>query len=549
GGMMKALFSAMPSHLQPAAGMPAMPRIQFSPAKLQAIQQQYQQAVMDLWNQAMLGKTAAKDKRFQSEAWSRNPMAGFAAAQYLLQARTLASLVDAVEGDEKTRARLRFAVEQWNAASAPSNFLALNAEAQQRAIETKGESIAKGLQNLLGDLRQGHVSMTDESQFEVGRNVATSQGAVVFENELFQLIEYKPLTAKVYERPFLLVPPCINKFYILDLAPQSSFVRYCVAAGHTVFMVSWRNPGAGQAHLGWDDYLRMGVVEAIAAVRSICGSPAINALGFCVGGTILASALAALTARGEEPVASLTLLATLLDFSDVGSIGVYIDAATVAQREALLAKGGLVGGRELMAAFASLRPRDLIWNSATESYLMGRAPQPFDLLYWNADSTNLPGPMYCHYLRSMYLENRLREPGGISALGESVDLRRLKMPAYVLATREDHIVPWRSAFATSHLVGGPVRFALGASGHIAGIVNPAHRRRRSYWASAGRRLPASAEDWLAAADEVPGSWWNDWARWSKSHLGRSVAAPRTAGNAKYKPLGPAPGEYVKVRVS
>ncbi|MBL8381113.1 MAG: alpha/beta fold hydrolase [Burkholderiales bacterium] len=447
------------------------------------------------------------------------------------------------------RARLDFAAQQWVAATAPSNFLATNRAAIARAIETGGRSLADGMRLLIGDVARGHVANTDEEAFVVGRDLAITPGEVVLRNELIELIQYAPTTPRVGARPLLIVPPCINKFYILDLTPDNSFVRYCVAAGHTVFMVSWRNPGAGQAHLGWDDYLQMGVVDAIAAVRSIRRSPTINALGFCVGGTILASALAALAARGEEPVASLTLLATLLDFSDVGGIGVYIDAGAVAQREALLAHGGLVGGRELMAAFASLRPRDLIWNSATESYLMGRAPRPFDLLYWNADSTNLPGPMYCHYLRSMYLENRLREPGRMNALGEPVDLRRLKMPAYVLATSEDHIVPWRSAYASAHLVGGPVRFALGASGHIAGIVNPAHRKRRSFRAFAGRRLPASADDWFAAADEMPGSWWDDWARFGDAHRGRLVAAPRAAGNARYRPLCPAPGEYVKVRVS
>lgn len=471
------------------------------------------------------------------------------AASHKAAADSLRAQLDRLPLAPAERARLDFAAAQWVAATAPSNFLATNRAAIERALETGGRSLADGMRLLIGDVARGHVANTDEDAFVVGRDLAVTPGQVVLQNDLIELIQYAPATPRVGARPLLIVPPCINKFYILDLTPESSFVRYCVAAGHTVFMVSWRNPDAGQAHLGWDDYLRMGVVEPIAAVRSIRNSPTINALGFCVGGTILASALAALAARGEEPVASLTLLATLLDFSDVGSIGVYIDAAAVAQREALLAQGGLVGGRELMAAFASLRPRDLIWNSATESYLMGRAPQPFDLLYWNADSTNLPGPMYCHYLRCMYLENRLREPGGISALGESVDLRRLKMPVYVLATREDHIVPWRSAYVTSHLVGGPVRFALGASGHIAGIVNPAHRRRRSFRVSDARRLPASADDWLEAADEAPGSWWSDWARWSESHRGRAVVAPRAAGNAKYKPLGPAPGEYVKVRVS
>ena len=326
------------------------------------------------------------------------------------------SLADAVEGDAKTRARIRFAVEQWMAAMAPSNYLAFNVEAQKKAIETKGESIAKGMQNLLHDMKQGHVSMTDESVFEVGKNVATTEGAVVFENELFQLIEYKPLTAKVFERPFLLVPPCINKFYILDLQPENSFIRYCVEQGHRTFVVSWRNPDESLAKKTWDNYIEDAVIRAINVTQDITGAEQINALGFCVGGTMLGTALAVLAGRGEEPVHSATFLTTLLDFRDTGILDLFIDEPFVQFREMQFADGGLMPGRDLATTFSFLRPNDLVWNYVVGNYLKGETPPPFDLLYWNSDSTNLPGPYYAWYLRHLYLENRYTRPGATTAV-------------------------------------------------------------------------------------------------------------------------------------
>ncbi len=452
--------------------------------------------------------------------------------------------------DEAARARLTFAVEQWLAAINPENFLATNPKAIARAIETRGGSLAQGMQFLAADIARGRVSNTDEAAFEVGRNLAITPGAVVMKNELVELIQYLPATARVGARPLLIVPPCINKFYILDLGPENSFVRHCVAAGHTVFMVSWRNPGIEQADLGWDDYLRLGVVEPVAAVRQICGAETINALGFCIGGTILATALAAMAARGEHPVESLTLLATLLDFSDVGQLGVFVDAAGVAMREAALAGGGLMSGRDLAAAFASLRPRDLVWNQVSNGYLMGNAPSAFDLLFWNADSTSLPGPMVRWYLRKLYLENGLRVPGHLRSLGQPVDLSRLDMPTYLVATVEDHIVPWRSAFASTRLLSGDCRFVLGASGHIAGIVNPATRNRRSFRrpAAGPSPQPVDAEQWLQASQETAGSWWLDWSAWLARFKGGTVRARKSPGDKIHHPIVAAPGEYVKVRI-
>ena len=316
-------------------------------------------------------------------------------------------MADAVLGDDKTKARVRFAVEQSLAAMAPSNFLPLNADAIKKAIDTNGESIGKGIQNLLHDMRQGHVSMTDESQFEVGKNVATTEGAVVFENEFFQLLEYKPLTKTVHEKPFLLVPPCINKFYILDLQPENSLIRYAVAQGHRTFVVSWRNPDESMRSKTWDDYIENAAIKAIDIVQDITGAKTINTLGFCVGGTILATALSVLAARGEKPAASLTLLTSLLDFTDTGILDIFIDEQSVAYREQEMGSGGLLKGQDLASTFSFLRPNDLVWNYVVGNYLKGETPPPFDLLYWNSDSTNLPGPFYAWYLRNTYFENSL----------------------------------------------------------------------------------------------------------------------------------------------
>jgi polyhydroxyalkanoate synthase len=522
------------------------PDIRFAPDKLQALQQQYLQDAVGMFSHGFSAPSTA-DKRFSGDAWGSNPVAAYSAAVYLLNARTMMGLADAVEADAKTRSRIRFAVEQWMAAAAPSNFLAFNAEAQKKAIETKGESIAKGMQNLVHDLRQGHVSMTDESLFEVGKNVATTEGAVVFENAFFQLIEYKPLTTKVYEKPFLLVPPCINKFYILDLQPENSLVRYAVAQGHRTFVVSWRNPDTSMATATWDDYIEQAVIKAIAVTREISGAPTINALGFCVGGTMLGTALAVLAARGEKPVASATFLTSLLDFTDTGILDVFIDEAFVQYREKEMGKGGLMKGQDLASTFSFLRPNDLVWNYVVGNYLKGETPPPFDLLYWNSDSTNLPGPYYAWYLRNTYLENNLVKPGKATVCGEKVDLNKVDMPVYIYGSREDHIVPIGGAYASTQVLPGKKRFVMGASGHIAGVINPPEKKKRSHWIRADGKLPRTQAEWLDGATEHPGSWWTDWAAWLKGHAGKQIAAPKTYGKGKYKATQPAPGSYVKAK--
>ncbi|MDO5691021.1 MAG: class I poly(R)-hydroxyalkanoic acid synthase [Pseudomonadota bacterium] len=525
-----------------------MPQFSFAPEKLQQLQQDYVREATALWNQSLQANPRTTDRRFKSDAWALNPLASFTAAVYLLNARTLMALAEAVEGDAKTRNRVRFAVEQWVAAAAPSNYLAFNADAQQKAIDTQGESLAKGLANMLHDMRQGHVSMTDESVFEVGRNVATTEGAVVFENAFFQLIEYKPLTAKVHEKPFLLIPPCINKYYILDLQPENSLIRYAVSQGHRTFVVSWRNPDASMEKATWDDYIEHAAIEAIHRVQDITGAKQINALGFCVGGTILTTALAVLAARGEKPAASATLLTTLVDFTDTGILDVFIDENMVKYREMQMGEGGMLRGQDLASTFSFLRPNDLVWNYVVGNYLKGETPPPFDLLYWNSDATNLPGPWYAWYLRNTYLENNLVKPGKLTVCGEKVDLRKVDLPVYVYGSREDHIVPIGGAYANTQVLPGPKRFMMGASGHIAGVINPPAANKRSHWVRDDGKFPPQVKDWIAGATETPGSWWDDWAAWLKSHAGKQIAAPKGYGNGKqYQAIEPAPGRYVKAK--
>jgi polyhydroxyalkanoate synthase subunit PhaC len=529
------------------AMLPELPKLSIDPEKLQSIQQQYVAEATDLWRRGFDAKPEG-DKRFAGEAWGSNPLSAFSAAVYLLNGRTMLSMAEAIDADEKTKARMRFAVEQWMAASSPSNSLAFNAEAQKKAIETQGESIAKGIQNLLHDMKQGHVSMTDESAFEVGRNVATTEGAVVFENDYFQLLEYKPLTAKVYERPFLLVPPCINKFYILDLQPENSLIRYANEQGHRVFVVSWRNPDESMDKATWDDYIENAAIKAIHTVQEISGSKQINTLGFCVGGTILSTALAVLAARGEKPAASVTLLTTFLDFSDTGILDIFVDEQMVQYREMQLGKGGLLPGGDLASTFSLLRPNDLVWNYVVGNYLKGETPPPFDLLYWNSDATNLPGPFYAWYLRNTYHENTLAKPNALTVCGEKVDLGRIDIPAYIYGSREDHIVPIGGAYASTQLLPGKKRFVMGASGHIAGVINPPAKKKRSHWIREDGKFPKTQAEWLAGAQEHPGSWWTDWAQWLKGHAGKQIPAPKAYGNGKaYKAIEPAPGRYVKAK--
>ena len=522
-------------------------------ARMAALQSEYLQEATALWNGQLEGSAASfKDRRFASPDWASNPLSSFSAQLYLLNARTLNRMADAVEGDAKTQARVRFAIQQFVDASAPSNFMSLNADALKKAMESKGESIARGVQQLLADMKQGHVSQTDESAFEVGLNVATSEGHVVFENDYFQLLEFKPTTAQVHERPFLLIPPCINKYYILDLQPENSLIRHAVDQGMRTFIVSWRNPDASCAAWTWDDYIEHAAIKAIEVVQEIGGSKTINTLGFCVGGTILSTALAVLAARGKHPAESVSLLTTLLDFTDNGILDIFVDEPSVQLREATIGPKcptgpGLLRGQELASTFSFLRPNDLVWNYVVGNYLKGEAPPAFDLLYWNGDATNLPGPMYCWYLRHAYLQNELKLPGKLTVCGVPLDMAKIKAPVYIYGSREDHIVPWESAYRSTQLLTGKKRFVLGASGHIAGVVNPPAKKKRSFWVGKTAALPPKAQDWLDTAVEHPGSWWVDWAAWMRPHGGAMKAAPKAPGSKTHKAIEPAPGRYVKAK--
>ena len=515
--------------------------------KLGALQARYYRDLLTLWAapDAAVTDSGASDRRFDAPEWNKLPWFRLVRRLYTLNSEYLAQLAELAELDPDAKLRLRFLIQQVIDASAPTNCAATNPEAIKAALASGGKSFVRGLARLTGDLARGRISMTDEAAFEVGRNLAITPGDVVYQNEIVQLIQYRPATTVVYERPLLIVPPFINKYYILDLRPSNSFARYCVEQGFTTFVVSWRNIPHELGRLTWDDYIEKGVFGPLQAVREISGSPTVNALGFCVGGTLLACALAVLEDRGQTCASSLTLLASMLDFSDTGDIRVYVDREYVERCERDYREGGIVSGSRLAATFATLRANDLVWFFVINNYLLGNDPKPFDLLYWNADGSNLPGPLYSYYLRNMYLENSLRVPGKLRMHGAAVDLGKVRVAAYVLATKEDHIVPWRTAYASALLLRGRTEFVLGASGHVAGIVNPASQKRRHYWTNSA--LAPSPDEWLVAAQQQPGSWWPHWSRWLVSHSGEQRPAPAASGNCQHAPIEPSPGRYVRER--
>src|SRR3954471_12443075 len=483
------------------------------------------------------------DKRFKDSAWQDTPYYDLLKQSYLLGSKQLFDFVDNAQVDEKTRLQLKFHARQFVDAMSPSNFPATNPEVIRKAIETRAASLSDGIQNLIGDLQKGRITRVDESAFEVGGNLAVTPGHVIFENELIQLIQYTPQTADVEKTPLLIVPPCINKYYLLDLGAGNSLVEYAVAQGHQVFLISWRSAVPEIQHLTWDDYLKLGVLKSIDVVRDIAKVDQIHTLGFCVGGTILSCAAGVLAARRENKLATITLLTTMIDFADTGEIGLLIDQNSLALREATIGNGGILPGKELAFTFGTLRANDLIWRYVVESYLKGATPDAFDLLYWDSDSVCLPGPMYCWYARNAYVENKIKEPGGTTQCGERIDLSKVKVPMFLLASREDHIVPWHSAFRSKDLIGREPRFVLAASGHVAGVINPPARNRRSYWINDD--LNCEANNWLEKAEEKPGSWWPDWDGWMKDHSSGSVQTPANLGNGTFGVIEPAPGRYVR----
>jgi polyhydroxyalkanoate synthase subunit PhaC len=543
--------------LAAAMGVPAkrsMPMGQvFSPVAFIAdMHHEYLTQFWRAWNSALVKtftfgthsaiQPARGDRRFKDDAWRETPYYDLLKQSYLLAAKQLQEMVDGAQVDDRTRLQLRFFARQYIDALSPSNFPATNPEVIRAAIETRAASLGTGMQNLIEDIRKGRITRVNESAFEVGGNLAVTPGSVVFENELIQLIQYTPQTVEVEKTPLVIVPPCINKYYLLDLGAGNSFVEYAVAQGHQVFLISWRSAVPEIERLTWDDYLTKGPLKAIDVVRDIANMDRVHALGFCVGGTILSCAAGVMAARGEDKLQTLTLLTTMLDFTDTGDIGLLIDEGSVMLREAMIGNGGILPGKELAFTFGTLRANDLIWRYVVDSYLKGAAPEAFDLLYWDSDSVSLPGPMYCWYTRNTYLENKIRQPGKTTRCGVPVDLSKVDAPLYVLASREDHIVPWRSGYLSKDIIGKNARFVLAASGHVAGVINPPARNKRSHWLN--DNLNCDANEWLEKAEEKPGSWWPDWDGWMKRHSTGVIPAP-AAGNEKYLVIEPAPGRYVK----
>ena len=531
-----------------------------NPFRLAEAQMKLWQDYAALWQSSMMrlmgGDAAAVavpqpgDKRFRHEDWQQNFLFDAIKQSYLIAAHHLHQTLGRVEGlDEQTARKVDFYTRQYIDALSPSNFLLTNPEVLRETVATGGQNLVKGLSNLLDDLARGggeqlRTRMTDEHAFKLGVNIATTPGKVVFQNDLIQLIQYLPAGKHVYRRPLLVIPPWINKYYILDLREKNSYVKWAVEQGHTVFVISWVNPDAKLAHKRFDDYLTEGAIAALDAVERATGEREVNAVGYCLGGTLLACALGYLAAKKDERIASATFLASLIDFSEGGELEVFIDEQQVAALEKRMSKRGYLEGSEMATTFNMLRSNDLIWSFVINNYLMGRDPFPFDLLYWNSDSTRMPATMHSYYLRNFYLANRLARPGGIRLHGVPIDLSKVTAPVYFASTQEDHIAPWRSTYAGARLFRSPVRFVLGGSGHIAGIVNPPAANKYSYWTHPA--LPAAPDAWLQKASQQPGSWWPDWAGWVAQHGGGKVTA-RIPGKGRLKVLEDAPGRYVRMR--
>eukprot|EP01037_Dinobryon_pediforme_P010800 gene10800-10878_t len=536
-------------------------KLMANPVKLVQAQIGFWQDYMLLWQNTarrMMGEPAEpviqadpKDKRFKDEAWKESEVFDFIKQSYLLSARFVQDVVTHVDDlDPHTAQKVDFYTRQFVDAMSPSNFVLTNPEVLRKTAETGGENLIRGLNNLLADLDRGkgqlRIKMTDADAFKLGENIAVSPGRVVYQNDLMQLIQYAPSTEKVLKRPLLIVPPWINKFYILDLRPKNSFVRWAVSQGHTVFMISWVNPDETLHDKSFEDYMKEGILAALAAIEAQTGEKAVNAIGYCLGGTLLGSTLAYMAAHNDTRIKSATFFVSMLDFKETGELNVFIDEEQLQALEEKMNKKGFLEGSDMASTFNMLRANDLIWSFVVNNYLLGNDPFPFDLLYWNSDSTRMPATMHSFYLRNMYQENKLSTPGGITLDGTPIDLGTIKTPAYFLSTREDHIAPWKTTYTGTRLLGGKNRFVLAASGHIAGVVNPPEGGKYSHWMNAD--LPDTAEEWFQGATEIAGSWWPDWQRWVVAQggpQGRAQIPARTPTEG----IEAAPGSYVRVQIS
>ena len=538
-------------------------RMMADPAKMIEANMSLWQDYLNLWQSTatrMMGGEAEPtatpedgDRRFKDASWSDNDVFDYIKQSYLLTSRWLQSTVADVEGlDDKSAGKVDFHTRRFVEALSPSNFVPTNPVVLKETAETGGQNLLNGLKNLLQDLDENtgrlNIRMTDEDAFEIGKNVAVSPGKVVFRNDLMELIQFDPSTETVARRPLLIMPPWINKYYIFDLRKENSFIQWAVGQGHTVFVISWVNPDARLTEKTLDDYMLEGPLAALGAIEKATGEAKINAIGYCIGGTLLACTLAYMAARKDERIPSATFFTTMIDFEDAGELAVFIDEQQLGALEARMDKLGYLEGAEMASTFNMMRGNDLIWSFVINNYLLGKDPFPFDLLYWNSDATRMPATMHSFYLRKMYLENKLIEPGGITLDGVALDLRKIKVPCYVISTQDDHIAPWKSTYAATQLYKGPVKFVLSASGHIAGIVNPPAAKKYNHWTTPeDKKNPKTPDAWLAAAKEHKGSWWPDWDKWVKKHAGGKDVPARQPGSGKLKALCDAPGTYVKVR--
>ncbi len=492
------------------------------------------------------------DRRFKDEAWSENNVFDFIKQSYLLTSNWMQSTVNNVQGlDDASAKKVQFITRQFADALSPSNFLMTNPEILKETMDTGGDNLINGLQNLLRDLEAGNgelkIKMSNQDDFVIGKDIATSKGAVVYRNELMELLQFAPLTDTVLRTPLLIVPPWINKYYILDLREKNSFIKWATEQGHTVFVISWVNPDANLAQKTFEDYMLEGPVAAIDAVGKATGDAKVNMVGYCIGGTLLAATLAYLQQVGDNRVNSATYFASLVDFEQAGDLKVFIDEKQVESLEKVMNERGFLEGGEMAATFNMMKSNDLIWSFVVNNYLMGKEPFPFDLLYWNADSTRMPAAMHSFYLRNMYMENKMIKKGGITLAGQELDLGKIKLPSYIVATREDHIAPWQATFAGTQIYSGPVKFVLSGSGHIAGIINPPASNKYGYWTN--DKKSKTPDSWLAGATQHPGSWWLDWDQWLKKSSPKEKVAARVPGDGPLKTLCDAPGTYVLTKAS
>lgn len=485
-----------------------------------------------------------EDKRFKAPEWSDQPFFDYIKQSYLLVSKSMRNVIEDLEMDDKRKRKLLFYSNHYIDAFSPSNFAATNPEVIKLAEETKGESLKQGFRNLLADIEKGRITQTDETAFEAGKNLAITPGAVIYQNELIQLIQYSPAGKKVYEMPLLIIPPWINKYYILDLQPENSFARYLVEKGFTVFMISWKNPDMSMRNCSFDSYVEKGALKAVEVIQAVTGARKVNTLGYCLGGTLLGTALAVMYARKDVPVQSATFLAAMLDFTDVGPMGDVIDQALVSKLErGELQEEGVMHGHDMEKAFNLIRANDLIWNYVVNNYLKGKKPAAFDVLYWTNDNTNLPAKMYSFYLRHMILGNKLSRKNALRICDAPIDIGKIEVPAFVIATREDHISPPATVFTTTELLSGPVEFILGDSGHVMGVANPPSRKKYGY--SRSGTLGYGFEAWKESAKHFEGSWWTPWSEWLETQSGKKINASPQLGNKKYKMIEPAPGSYVR----